>query len=563
MIKRVMQHLVLLAVLVAVAAACGGQRLDLDAPTDGGTRLAGPQIISVGAKTTSGAPVGVRVTWNRDTTGHCTGYYLYRYTDENRPPEPGVDTVPPFPIELRANGGSPIPQPSEGTSVMFDDVFPAIVGETYFYRLTALNDDTPPTEGLPGNELSIQIHGQSVSGLNPTAAYWGEDVTLTGDTFGTYSETSDFVTFPDLDGGSIAGAIVSWTETEIVVTVPEDSVTGYVSVVIESTVSLSPDELTILNPIITSIDPERGFVEQPLTVDGYGFGAAQGDSTVIIGSTDVTSAVSTWGETEIVLTVPAEISRGSVRLIIDGHPSNRVLFIARPEILDLSTTSAQAGEPLTLTGRHFASPAGQVLLDDVEELALTGWDADTISVTVAGTPGEHTLTVVTNEELDSNILDFTIVASLAVTLGGLTPDYVYTLADLPQLTVTAPADADRVELYVDDVLMGEPSTTAPFDDLEIALATLVNGPHDVQLKAFRRAIEAESEVVTINAYSLVGDINGDGVVDELDRDALVPLLFIDYAHEDYRRWQDTDDDGLVSEADLSAVGYFWGQTIQE
>jgi len=347
------------------------------------------------------------------------------------------------------------------------------------------------------------------------------------------------------------------------VTVPEDSVTGYVAVVIESTVSLTPEELTILNPIITGIDPERGFVEQPLTVSGHGFGAEQGDSTVVMGSTDVTSAVTTWGETEIILTVPAEIGRGSVRLTVDGHPSNRVLFIARPEILGLSTTSAQSGEPLTLTGRHFGSPAGQVLLDFAEELALTGWDAGEISVTLSGAPGAHTLTVISNEDLDSNTLDFTIVEPLAVTLGGLTADYVYTLADPPAMTVTAPADADRVELYVDDVLMGEPSTTAPFSDLEIALATLINGPHDVMLKAYRRTIEAASEVVTINAYSLVGDINGDGVVDELDRDALVPLLLIDYTHEDYRRWQDTDDDGLVTEADLSAVGYFWGQTVAE
>lgn len=553
---------IVMLIALGLLAGCSGDGALTAELITSGERLAAPQMLSVEAKVTSGVPEGIFVTWTRVDSPRAQGYYLYRYTDSNRPPEPGPDDNPPFPIELRTNDGSMIPQPADGETVTFNDIFELVIGTIYYYRVTVVDDDVPPQESYPSAEESWMAHGHNVAALTPTEAYWGDDVTITGDTFGTYDEGTDSVRFLGVDASQLAGAIVSWTETEIVATVPEDVVTGRVAVVIGGTIAYTDDDLAILNPIITDLAPSVGFVEQDLTVSGLKFGAVQGDSTVQIGMIDVTPAVHSWADEQVVLTVPALISRGSVRLTVGGHPSNRLLFTARPEILELSTTSAQIDELVTLSGRHYMLPAGTVELNG-QELAVEAWTQESITVTISGEPGEHLMTVVSSEAHRSNDVAFEIVEPLTVALSGLDPEAVYRPTDMPPVGITTAADAERVELLIDDLVVGEPSTTPPFDDLVLPVAALTNGYHLVKLRAYRRAIVADSEELLVTIYSLIGDVNGDGVVNDDDRLALITHLWLTAADPGYRPWYDTNDDGLVNEADLSAVGYHWDEAVQQ
>ncbi len=556
------QWFVLVVAGLGLLAGCGGGgTLSGDLGTAEG-RLAAPRMVSVTAKTASGAPVGIYVTWTREPDPRAQGYYLYRYTESTRPPEPGPDDNPPFPIDLRTNDGEMIPQPDSGDYVTFNDIFELQVGMTYYYRVTVVDDDEPPQESYPSDEASWMVHGQNVTGLAPTEAYWGEDVTITGDTFGVYDEGTDEVHFLGVDSSQVAGEIVSWTDTEIVVTVPEDVVTSPLGVVIGSTIAFTDDDLSILNPIITDIDPAIGFVEQDLTVSGLRFGSDQGESTVIMGTTDVTAQVSSWADDQIVLTVPAEIGRGSARVTVGGHPSNRKLFIARPEILELSTSSAQEGELLTITGRHFVLPAGEVELDGATQLQVESWTTDSITVTLAGDTGSYLLSVVSNEGHRSNDMEFEIVEPLAIALSGLDPAEIYRPDAPPAIGVTTAADAERVELIIDDAVAGDPSTTPPFDDLVLPVDLLRNGFHEVKLRAYRRAIVADSDSIMVTSYSLVGDVNADGLVNDDDRLALITHLWLTSADPGYRAWYDPNEDGLVNEADLSAVGYHWDEALE-
>src|SRR5690606_24306850 len=94
----------------------------------------------------------------------AAGYYLYRDTESI--PDPGIgESLDPA---LRVNGGNLIPQPPDGESVTFNDLFEVVVGETYFYRVTVADGDG--LESDPSNEMSWTVHGHNVSGLSPTEA---------------------------------------------------------------------------------------------------------------------------------------------------------------------------------------------------------------------------------------------------------------------------------------------------------------------------------------------------------------------------------------------------------
>ena len=557
---KVFLRLVIVVAALLLAACSGGGGLQ-SAPDTTAPRLDAPELLGVGMKSTSGAPAGIYVEWTRSTSPAAVGYYLYRYTDITRPPEPEPGDNPPFPISLRTNGGEMIPQPASGETVRFEDIFECLVNVTYYYRVTVVDNQEPPQESYPSNEMGWTVHGHTVTGLTPTEGYWGDTITVSGDTFGDTQDTGDEVRFPAYDGGEIAGTVLTWTDTEITATIPVGALTGKVIIKVNDTFAETDEELVIYNPYVTSIDPVLGFSEDTLTINGNGLGADQGDSTVFIGATDATAAVTSWSDTLVTLTVPVEVSRGDVVLTIDGLDTNPIEFTPRPEILGLSPASIQAGEPITIQGRHFLASGGRVLFNGIEELTIDSWADDAITVSgIVAVPGAHLVKVETSETHESNEYNLPVTADLTVDMGSLDPGTIYTVATAPAIEVITAADADRVELIIDGSVYAE-STTAPFDDMVLPVAELINGLHQVHLKAYRRAIEAECADQPVYIYSLPADVNADGVVDDKDTALLQTLLWMTSLDDGFMPWYDPDEDGTVTEADNSAVGYFWGNSI--
>jgi hypothetical protein len=541
--------------LMLATASCGGSGAGPEAQIRTGA-IAPVQILETTShKVTSGPPVGIYVTWTRSTDSRATGYYLYRDTQSIPDPPEGEDLPP----GLRTNDGMVIPQPDDGETVTFNDFFPVVIGQEYFYRVTVLNNDDPPQESYPSNEMSWVVHGHNVGNVTPDTAYWGDDVVIDGDTFGAYDIATDSVHFTSVDGGTIEGAVVNWDDTEITATVPIGADTGPVFILIDGTQAQTDNDLTILSPLINSLSPAEGFLEQPLSIIGKNFGAEQLDGTVFMGGVDITTEITVWGDTQIDLVVPVSPGGGAVYVVGGGRTTNEVVFTARPEVFD-ATPDVQSGEVVTLSGRQFGAVEGVVLLDGSEPMGVFSWSEDTIEATLIGSTGPHTITVVRPDAVASNDFDYSIIPELAVTLSGLDAGAFYTVDDAPAIGVDTAADADKVELLVDGEVLAE-STAAPFDDMVLPVALLTNDVHEVALKAYRRTITAESLPVVVGTYSLVGDINGDGVVDATDRDALEALIGLTDADEDFFPWYDTDGDGEVTEADLSAVGYNFGNEL--
>lgn len=540
--------------LASLLLGCGGDAALLAGDVE--TGLSAPILQQVGGKTTSGAPIGIFLSWNRITHPSAIGYYIYRDTASipDPPPEGDIDPL------LRVNGGVMLDNPAEGDTVIFNDIFAIVVGTEYFYRVTVVDDQVPPQESPPSNELSWVAHGQSISGFFPTATYWGRNVTISGDTFGVYDEAIDRVLFTRFGGSVVEGEVQSWDDTEIIATVPVNADTGVLQLVIGATIAQSDEPLTILNPLIDELDSNPGYVGQPLALIGRNFKPAEASTMqFFLNGENLTHAVTAWDNTTITFDVPEDSTGGELYINVNGNDSNRINFSTRAEILSAYPLAVQSGELVTLYGRFFGLE-GRALLGGTEELIVDSWSRVEVVVEVVGDPGPVTLSLETFSGITSNDLDYVISPDLAVGIAGLDPITVYTQDNAPIIEVVTPADVDRVELYVGGVLIGQ-SNTVPFGDLVLPVSSLVNGIHPVQLKAFRRAIIAESEIVQATVHSLFGDIDANGVVDNADRLALVPLLGLTSADEAYFPWYDSNMDNVVDELDLALVGYNFGNTI--
>jgi hypothetical protein len=543
--------LLLAAVLILCALdGCAGQGLSLAGAAGPRSGLSAPVMLGSGAKTASGAPVGIWITWTRSASPLAQGYYLYRDTDSIPDPPIGSGIDP----SLRVNGGAMIAQPGSGASVTFNDMFACVVGETYYYRVTLV--DNLDQESDPSNEITWTVQGQTVGGINPASAYWGDSITLSGNTFGAYNAATDFVRFPAIGGGEVDGIIelpADWTDTSIKVTVPDNALTGPVQVVIDATIAESDTDLTVLNAWIGAVAPNPGFVQQELIISGGNYGAVRGASTVVIGAKDVSSAVTAWSASTIKLIPPADTVAGDVRVSVNAHASNLVAWAPRPEIQSVTPLSAQAGEDVVLNGRLFEAAAGQVLLDGNAAQTIVDWAAGQITFTLAGSSGVHTLSVQAAGGGTSNNVTFTIAPPLAVTMGGLTAGVVYRPASPPDISITTAPDADSVELLIDGDVRG--TLTSPYSSVSLPVDYMTNGTHQVKLVAYRRAVVAESAPVDVIVYSLEGDVDGNGRVGISDLVALEGYIGLTQADPGFWPWYDTDGDGVVTEADLSLIGY--------
>ena len=143
-----------------------------------------------------------------------------------------------------------------------------------------------------------EVVGPEIASITPGSEQVGDPVTIAGTGFGALAGPASIVTF----NGVEAWDILSWADTEIVIDVPVGATTGDVIVTVDG--SPSPGEaFTVLgNPTISSLTPDYGWVGDPVTIAGTGFGAAQGGASVEFNG--VTATITSWSDTEIVCTVP-------------------------------------------------------------------------------------------------------------------------------------------------------------------------------------------------------------------------------------------------------------------
>lgn len=130
---------------------------------------------------------------------------------------------------------------------------------------------------------------------------------------------------------------------------------------------------------VGSLSPASAVPGTGVTVSGSGFGTA--GSATIAGL----AAPSSWQDTAVTVTVPAEASSGSIVLHrgADGAVIQGGNLTVQSQVTEVSPPAAAVGDAVTISGAGFGTPPGAVLLGAVP-LTVSRWSATSITVSLPG-----------------------------------------------------------------------------------------------------------------------------------------------------------------------------------
>src|SRR6185312_14953227 len=150
-------------------------------------------------------------------------------------------------------------------------------------------------------------------------------------------------------------------------------------------------------PAITDVAPSSGVPgTTQVTITGSGFGAAQGNGTIQVGTFEST-VISSWTDTQIIATVPTNSTSGVVEVDQNGLQSNDVPFtISTPFITGISPAQVSPGMQITINGGSFGASQGSgiVNLGSTQANIISWSDSQIIATVAVGTiPGKVSVTV--------------------------------------------------------------------------------------------------------------------------------------------------------------------------
>ncbi len=219
----------------------------------------------------------------------------------------------------------------------------------------------------------------TITGVSPSSGPANTSVTVYGASFGTTQGTST-LTF----NGTPAGSITSWSNNQIVATVPSTVRTGPVIVTVSSVASNSNVIFTAFNPTITNLAPPAAPVAGRVVINGYGFGASQSAVNFSGGQ----PAINSWSDTGITFTVPQGATSGPVTVTMNGYTSNSAqLTIIEPlSIAGISPTQGPVGSSVAVTGAGFGpTQSNSVVTFDGVTASVSSWnDTQIIAVVPQG-----------------------------------------------------------------------------------------------------------------------------------------------------------------------------------
>lgn len=227
-----------------------------------------------------------------------------------------------------------------------------------------------------------------------------------------FTVTQGTVEFNSLNAPDIS----LWTNTRIVVKVPENATTGNV-VVKAGTKASKGFFFTILPPdppVINSIAPSTAKVGAEITITGNYFGDTQGVGYVDFNGIQASDYTS-WSNTSIKVKVPANVNSGPLKVVVGSMQSNSVSFTLLvdtpdPIITSLNKNTFKSSDEISITGKNFGNSktaASKVIFNGIESTNYPQWSSTLIKVIVPiGTTSGKVVVVVDGKS--SNSVDYTI-----------------------------------------------------------------------------------------------------------------------------------------------------------
>ena len=198
-------------------------------------------------------------------------------------------------------------------------------------------------EVATADDLMMVIPTVSVT---PVTLKNGQDITVTG----TNLDLIDHVIF----GGDKQGSIkAGGTATQILVTAPDDAVTGVVSFYTKADKQIDGPNLTMIDPAFTSFAPTTGKPNTDITITGTDL-----DLVVdVIFTGEIMGTIGTRSETQMVVTIPVGAKTGKITLVAKNgstvHSAIDITVLTNlPDFTSFSEPKATPGQILTLNGTN-------------------------------------------------------------------------------------------------------------------------------------------------------------------------------------------------------------------
>jgi RHS repeat-associated protein len=230
--------------------------------------------------------------------------------------------------------------------------------------------------GVNSNGETFIVPTPQITSISPTTGVSGTQVTITGSNFGSSQSTST-VSFNQ----TIANTL-SWSSTQIVVTVPTTAITGPVVVNVDAVNSNADQIFTVPPPVITGISPTNGVVGTQVTITGTGFGATSGYAKFNGSNASIVS----WTSTQVIATVASGASTGPADITVNGVDSNQNMLFTMPSpvVATISPTSGPVATQVTITGTGFGTSQGNnaVTFNGPNPAPVSSWSDTQIIATV-------------------------------------------------------------------------------------------------------------------------------------------------------------------------------------
>ena len=170
------------------------------------------------------------------------------------------------------------------------------------------------------------------------------------------------------------------------------------SFIITYDMAVSPPDAAGFTNDIEGALLDGGRSSQQITVTGSNFGSGPSDGSnniVKIGTFTVPDInVTTWNDTMIIFTIPSSAATyggtGTDGLIIRANgldDATPIDFFVYPNITSISTNSEQIGQNITISGDHFETSSGSVIINSQSATVISGWNETTLIVRIPGQEG--------------------------------------------------------------------------------------------------------------------------------------------------------------------------------
>jgi hypothetical protein len=265
--------------------------------------------------------------------------------------------------------------------------------------------------------VNFAVRSINVFSVTPKVGPIGTQVTVTGAGFGS-SQGSSTLVF----NGTTATSVSSWSDTQIVATVPTGATSGYVQVVKSGLSSNTDINFAVGTVAVNSVSPTSVLTGAQFQVNGSGFGTTQGSSTIVFRNGNFVPTIVSWSDTQITATAPAVADRGPIIVTVAGVQSNTDvnITILGPSISSFSPTSGPVGTQVTINGGNFGSTQGtSTVTFNSSSASIVSWSNTQIVATVPSVAISGPVKVRVANLLNSNVNQYFTVP--APHISGISP----------------------------------------------------------------------------------------------------------------------------------------------